>query len=102
MAVLNLLARPDVVRVELTALGPHRTGPFKLVVQHAMGTIIEYFGDVTHARIRQGALEELLMKAGTAGSSEMTVTRNHTHIKAPPSAPGLAWHAFRHGAAAGD
>jgi hypothetical protein len=56
-----LMARPDLVRVELTALGPHGTGPFKLVVHHAMGTIVEYFGDVTHALLRQGALEEVLI-----------------------------------------
>jgi hypothetical protein len=54
------MARPDFVRVELTALGPHGTAPFKLVVQHAAGTIVEYFGDVTLALLRQGALEELL------------------------------------------
>jgi len=35
------MAGPDLVRSELTALGP--SGPYRLIVRHGQGSIVEYF-----------------------------------------------------------
>jgi hypothetical protein len=59
------LAGPDLVRWELTALGAHGTGPFRLVIRHAGGSIVEYFESVTNALLRESELEELLTAART-------------------------------------
>jgi CheY-like chemotaxis protein len=57
------MAGPDLVSWELTALGPEGTGPFRLVVHHAAGSITEHFDTVTGALIREGQLEQLLIAA---------------------------------------
>jgi CheY-like chemotaxis protein len=62
--VLNFfMAGPDLVSWDLTALGPQGSGPFRLVVHHAAGSITEHFDTVTGALIRQGQLEALLVAA---------------------------------------
>ncbi len=62
------MAGPDLVGWELTAVG--HSGPYRLAIHHAQGSIVEYFDDVTTALLRQGELEELLVAARTdAGSS---------------------------------
>ena len=62
------MAGPDLVGWELTAVG--HSGPYRLAIHHAQGSIVEYFDDVTAALLRQGELEELLVAARTdAGAS---------------------------------
>jgi CheY-like chemotaxis protein len=62
--VLNFfMAGPDLVTWDLTAHGPQGTGPFRLVVHHATGSITEHFDTVTGALIRQSQLEALLVAA---------------------------------------
>lgn len=56
-------AGSDLVRWELTALGCD--GPYRLVIHHANGSIVEYFESVTEALLREGQLEELLIAART-------------------------------------
>jgi hypothetical protein len=55
------MAGPDVVSWDLLALG--RAGPYQLIVHHADGALVEYFGDVASALLRQGELEDLLIEA---------------------------------------
>ena len=57
------LAGPDLVSWDLTAVGPHGDGPFRLTVHHAAGSITEHFDTVTGALIRQVQLEALLVAA---------------------------------------
>ena len=57
------MAGPDLVSWDLTALGPQGSGPFRLIIRHAAGHIIEHFDSVTGALIRQGQLEALLIEA---------------------------------------
>jgi CheY-like chemotaxis protein len=57
------MAGPDLVTWDLTAHGPQGSGPFRLVVHHAAGSITEHFDTVTGALIRQGQLETLLVAA---------------------------------------
>ena len=61
------MAGPDVVRWELSALGPG--GPYRLAIHHAAGSIVELFDDVTAALLRQGELEDLLTAALASASS---------------------------------
>jgi CheY-like chemotaxis protein len=65
------IAGPDLVRWDLTALGPQGQAPFRLVVHHASGTITEHFDTVTSALVRQGELEELLTRARGAARSDV-------------------------------
>ena len=58
-------AGTDVVRSELTALGPR--GPHRLMITHAQGTIVEYFTTAKAALQRQAELEQLLISARGAG-----------------------------------
>ena len=60
------MAGPEFVSWDLTALGPEGTGPFRLVVHHASGSITEHFDTVTGALLRQGQLESLLVEARSA------------------------------------
>jgi len=64
------MAGPDRIGWELTAVRPD--GPYRLTIHHALGSIVEYFDDVTAALLREGELEELLIaaRAGTGSSSE--------------------------------
>ena len=64
------MAGPDRVGWELTAVRPD--GPYRLTIHHALGSIVEYFDDVTAALLREGELEALLLaaRAGTGSSSE--------------------------------
>lgn len=73
------MAGPDLVRWDLTALGPHGTGPFRLVVQHASGSITEHFDAVSDALFRQGELETLLIAARGAGSIDLNPTVFEDH-----------------------
>jgi hypothetical protein len=57
------MAGPELVRWELTALG--HAGPYRLSMQHSTGTIVEYFGDVSKALVREEQLEALLIAART-------------------------------------
>jgi hypothetical protein len=58
------MAGTDLVRWELIALG--QDGPFRLTIHHSAGSIVEYFGDVSEALVREEQLEELLIAARTA------------------------------------
>jgi hypothetical protein len=72
--LLNVfMAGPDRVRWELTALGPHGDGPFRLVINHTNGAIIEYFNDVTRALLRESELEALLLAARSTAAAESDV-----------------------------
>lgn len=55
------MAGPDLVRWELTSCGDD--GPYRLVIRHAHGSIVEYFQTPTAALIREAELEELLIAA---------------------------------------
>lgn len=70
------MAGPELVRWELIALG--REGPYRLVIHHAQGSIIEYFKTPTAAMLRQAELEELLVAARsgseTAGTTEPSLS----------------------------
>jgi hypothetical protein len=55
------MAGPDLVRSELTALGPN--GPYQLIIRHGQGSIVEYFLNSTAALLREAELERLLMCA---------------------------------------
>jgi hypothetical protein len=65
------LAGPDLVRWDLTALGAHGSGPFRLVIRHAGGSIVEYFDNVTHALLRESELEALLTAARTTARDDI-------------------------------
>jgi hypothetical protein len=77
--MLNVfMAGSDLVRWDLTTLG--QTGPYRLAVHHANGSIVEYFDDVTTALLREGELEHLLIAARSAdtlatGSTWVTIGR---------------------------
>ena len=57
------MAGSDLVRWELIALG--QEGPYRLTIRHATGTIVEYFGEVSEALVREEQLEALLIAART-------------------------------------
>lgn len=57
------MAGPDLVSWDLTAVGPQGSGPFRLVIHHAAGSITEHFDTVSGALIRQSRLEALLVAA---------------------------------------
>lgn len=63
------MAGPELVRWELTAVGPG--GPYRLLILHAHGSIIEYFDDVTKALVRQHELEDMLTAARTLLQSKV-------------------------------
>jgi len=69
-------AGPDLVHWDLTALGDD--GPYRLSVHHPHGSIVEYFGRVSEALVREGQLEALLIAARTAeryaGNTDMTAS----------------------------
>jgi hypothetical protein len=61
-SVLNFfMAGPEMVRWELTAV--ESNGPFRLVVHHAHGVIVEYFETSAAALMREQELEDLLIAA---------------------------------------
>jgi hypothetical protein len=60
------MAGPDLVRWELIALG--QDGPYRLAIHHAGGSIVEYFGDVSKALVREEQLEGLLIAARTTAA----------------------------------
>lgn len=66
------MAGPDMVRWELVALGPHGNGPYRLIIHHAHGSIVEYFPDVAQALLREGELEALLVSARSLVESDVT------------------------------
>ena len=55
------MAGQELVRWDVTACGD--TGPYRLVIRHAHGTIVEYFHTATDALDREAELEELLIAA---------------------------------------
>jgi hypothetical protein len=60
--VINFfMAGPDMVRWELTAV--ESNGPFRLIVHHAHGVIVEYFETPAAALMREQELEDLLIAA---------------------------------------
>jgi hypothetical protein len=60
--VLNFfMAGPELVRWELTAV--ESNGPFRLIVHHAHGVIVEYFDTSAAALMREQELEDLLIAA---------------------------------------
>jgi hypothetical protein len=74
MLLSVFMAGPDRVRWELRALGPHGNGPFRLVINHSNGAIIEYFTDVTRALLRESELEALLLAARSTTFTESDVS----------------------------
>jgi CheY-like chemotaxis protein len=69
--MMNLfMAGPELVSWDLLALGPQGTGPYRLTVNHAAGTITEHFETVATALSRQGELEQLLLAARGPGRLE--------------------------------
>ena len=70
--MLNLfMAGPDLVRSELTALGAN--GPYRLIIRHGQGSIVEYFLSSTAALLREAELERLLMCARGANPAQKGV-----------------------------
>lgn len=70
--MMNLYtAGTDLVRSELTALGPH--GPYRLTVDHGRGSIVEYFQSLRVALAREAELEQLLMSARGARGAQKGV-----------------------------
>ena len=65
------MAGPDLVRSELTALGPN--GPYRLIIRHGQGSIVEYFLSSTAALLREAELERLLMGARGANPTQKGV-----------------------------
>jgi hypothetical protein len=59
------MAGPELVRWELTSCG--QEGPYRLVMRHAHGAIVEYFPTPSAALEREAELEELLIAARGAG-----------------------------------
>jgi len=60
--VINFfMAGPEMVRWELTAV--ESNGPFRLIVHHAQGVIVEYFETSAAALMREQELEDLLVAA---------------------------------------
>ena len=55
------LAGQELVRWDVTACGD--SGPYRLVIRHAHGSIVEYFQTATDALEREAELEELLIAA---------------------------------------
>jgi hypothetical protein len=55
------MAGPEMVQWELTAV--QSDGPYRLVVRHALGVIVEYFNTSAAALLRQQELEDLLIAA---------------------------------------
>jgi hypothetical protein len=55
------MAGQELVRWDVTTCGEH--GPFRLVIRHAHGSIVEYFPTATAALEREAELEELLIAA---------------------------------------
>jgi hypothetical protein len=55
------MAGPELVRWDLTACGDN--GPYRLVIRHAHGSIVEYFQTTADALDREAELEELLIAA---------------------------------------
>jgi hypothetical protein len=59
------MAGADLVRWELTSCGTE--GPYRLVMRHSQGAIVEYFTTPTAALTREAELEQLLIAARGAG-----------------------------------
>jgi hypothetical protein len=55
------MAGPELVRWDVTSCG--ESGPYRLVIRHAHGSIVEYFQTPTDALRREAELEELLIAA---------------------------------------
>ena len=55
------MAGPELVRWELTSCG--EDGPYRLVMRHSTGTIVEYFQSAEAALTREAELENLLIAA---------------------------------------
>jgi hypothetical protein len=77
------MAGPDLVRWELVALGAHGNGPFRLVIHHAQGSIVEYFPDVAQALAREGELEALLVAARSLADADVTWSAIDLQADAP-------------------
>jgi hypothetical protein len=66
LAMSNVfMAGPDLVRWDLTSCG--NAGPYRLVIRHAHGSIVEYFQTTRAALLREAELEELLTAARGGG-----------------------------------
>jgi hypothetical protein len=59
------VAGRDLIRWEVTAVNPE--GPYKLVMHHARGAIVEYFRNMDAALSREAELEALLVVVGSHG-----------------------------------
>jgi hypothetical protein len=55
------MAGSDLVRWELTSCG--EAGPYRLLMRHRHGSIVEYFQTTTAALLREVELEDLLIAA---------------------------------------
>ena len=66
------VAGRNLVRWELTAMRPE--GPYRLVMHHDRGSIVEYFHDMNAALSREAELEELLIVAEMHGRSMQNPT----------------------------
>jgi hypothetical protein len=66
------MADPDAVRVTISDVGRHGCGPYRLLIEHAEGELVEYFPDVTKALLREGEIEDLVITARWMTSAEWT------------------------------
>jgi len=72
---MNLfVAGRDVIRWDVTALDPD--GPYRLVMHHARGSIVEYFRAMEAALAREAELEALLLLVGAHGQSRPNTCMN--------------------------
>jgi hypothetical protein len=66
------MADPDAVRVKISAVGHRGCGPYRLVIEHAEGELVEYFADVTRALLREGEIDDLVTTARWLANAEWT------------------------------
>src|SRR3954464_12312715 len=57
------IADPDAVRLAISDVGRRGCGPYKLLIEHADGELIEYFADLNAALLREGEIEDLVTTA---------------------------------------
>jgi hypothetical protein len=66
------MADPDAVRVQISDVGRRGCGPYRLLIEHAEGELIEYFPDLTTALLREGEIEDLVTTARWMDNAEWT------------------------------
>jgi hypothetical protein len=66
------MADPDAVRLTIADVGRRGCGPYKLLIEHADGELIEYFADLNAALLREGEIEDLVTTARWMDTADWT------------------------------